>query len=116
MSRYYDGGDAESYAAIDTAKGERFIAEADAWIEANPGAWEWMTSRAVASAMGHRRFSIGALCESVRWEMFARGIDDFKLNNNHRAAFARRIIREHPETEPYIVRRHSACDLMEEGE
>lgn len=101
----------EEVAILDTAKGERFTAEADAWIEQNPEAWEWMTAQAVNAARAHRRFAIGALCERVRWEMAARGIDNFKLNHNHRAPFTRRLIREHPEVEPYITTRHSVCDM-----
>lgn len=93
------------------AKGDRFKEEADKWIEKNPGAWEYLTNSAVISANAGRRFGIGALCEHVRWHMFAQGDRNFKLNNNHRAAFARRLIREHPEVEPYISTRGSVLDL-----
>ena len=93
------------------SKGERFRAEADEWINANPKAWEYMKMQAEASALAGRRFSIGSLCEHVRWHMFTRGVTGFKLNNNHRAAFARRLIQEVPECKPYISVRHSVMDL-----
>ena len=93
------------------SKGERFREEADRWIEANPRAWEYMKVQAEASAIAGRRFSIGSLCEHVRWHMFARGVTGFKLNNNHRSTFARRLIEEVPECEPYITTRHSVVDL-----
>ena len=93
------------------SKGELFRGEADRWIENNPAAWNYMVSQAVKSANAGRRFGIGALCEHVRWHMFAKGDENFKLNNNYRAHFARRIIAEHPEVAPYISTRGSVLDL-----
>ena len=103
-----------SYESVlaDQAKGDRFREEADKWIEANPDAWDYLTQQAVNSARNGRRFGIGALCEVVRWQMRnVQGISGFRLNNNHRAAFARRLIKEHPEVEPYISTRGSVLDL-----
>lgn len=102
----------EWHALQQQAKGDRYRSEADAWIADNPEAWEYMTDQAVLSASNGRRFGIGALCEVVRWKMRnVEGRTGFKLNNNHRAAFARRLIREHPEVEPYITTRGSVLDL-----
>lgn len=102
----------ENYALGLQAKGDRFKEEADRWIEANPDAWSYMTKQALISAGNGRRFGIKALCEVVRWQMRnVKGDTGFKLNNNHSAAFARRLIREHPEVEPYISTRGSVCDL-----
>ena len=101
----------EEIGIVDTAKGERFTAEADAWIEQNPDAWSYMVSQARACAHASRRFGIGSLCEHVRWHMFAEGVTGFKLNNSHRAAFARRLMEEVPECRPYIATRHSVCDM-----
>lgn len=93
-----------------SAKGERFRDEADAWIKANPEAWDYMKRSAKASADMGRRFGVKSLCEHVRWHMAAEGVTAFKLNNNHSAAFARRLIREVPECEPYVNTRSSAID------
>ncbi len=92
------------------AKGERFRNQADAWIERNPQAWEYMRNAARRSAAMHKRFGIQSLCEHVRWKMMLKGDTGFKLNNNYAAAFARRLIKEVPECEPYINPRHSVCD------
>ena len=100
----------EQMVLIETTKADRFREDADAWIEANPQAWQYMRDAAKLSAAHHRRFGIGALCEHVRWQMFAKGDDSFKLNNNYRAHFARRLIREVPECEPYITTRNSVLD------
>lgn len=94
------------------AKGDRFREEADRWIEANPDAWSYMTRQALVSAGNGRRFGIKALCEVVRWQMRnVQGDTGFKLNNNHSAAFARRLVKEHPEVEPYLSMRGSVLDL-----
>ena len=111
MSDFPSGETAAQMALFDESKGDRFKAEADAWIEANPEAWGYLTAQASVSAMNHRKFGIGALCEVVRWEMRnVRGDAQFKLNNNHRAYFARRLIEEVPECEPYIEVRRSVVD------
>lgn len=110
-TRAYQGEDPLQVSLFDSAKAERFEHEADEWIAANPDAWEFMTEQARASARNRRRFGIGALCEVVRWQMRnVRGDGEFRLNNNHRAHFARRLIREVPECEPYIKTRHSVLD------
>lgn len=102
---------AEQMALVFETRGERFRREADEWIDANPEAWEFMVESARASARAGRRFGIGSLVEHVRWHMFAQGTDSFKCNNNFRAPFARRLIREVPECEPYITTRASVTDL-----
>lgn len=101
----------EESVLADQAKGDRFREEADQWVADNPAAWDYMVSQAVNSARAGRRFGIGSLVEHVRWHMFAEGRTGFKCNNNHRAALARRLIREHPEVEPYITTRGSVLDL-----
>lgn len=90
-----------------------FREQADAWIDENPEAWRFMTIQALKSAENRRRFGIGALCEVVRWEMRNVRGDEFKLNNSYRAAFARRLVREHPEIAPYITMRKSVLDRLE---
>ena len=109
--RGYDGGDAEQMALFDTAKGERFEAEADEWVRRNPEAWAYIKNEAVRRTYEKRRFGIGELCEQVRWHMKAEGVTEFKLNNNHRAAFARRLIEEYPPCREFVRTRSSVCDM-----
>ena len=110
MRDFPTGETLEQMALSDESKGDRFRAEADAWIDDNPEAWSYMLHMARLSAERHRRFGIGALCEHVRWEMLAKGVDSFKLNNNYRSHFARRLIKEVPECEPYIATRSAVVD------
>lgn len=109
--RYYDGTDAEVAAIADSAKGEKFLEEARAWIDDNPVGWDYIVKQALLSASMHRRFGMKALCEHVRWHMSVNvGDADFKLNNNYTAAFTRILCDEHPEVAPYVKTRHSVMD------
>lgn len=48
---------------------------------------------------GHQRIGIGMLFEVLRWQaaMSTVTADDFKLNNNYRSRYARKIMAEHPD-------------------
>lgn len=112
MSRGYRGEAAGQIALFDTTKGERFKAQADEWVRKNPDAWAYIRNEAVRRVDQGKRFGIGELCEQVRWHMSANGDKDFKLNNNYRAAFARRLIDEYPPCREYLKTRDSAVDLV----
>jgi len=101
----------EETMAAEVAKGDRFRHEADEWIAANPDAWAFMKQQAMTSAVYGRRFGVKSLCEHVRWHMLAEGNTAFKLNNNHSAAFARRLKEEVPACAPYLQTRSSVIDL-----
>ncbi len=53
----------------------------------------------MAQARGRRKLGIGALWERMRWELVVEtnGGDDFKLNNNYRSRYARKILAECPD-------------------
>lgn len=96
---------------LDTSKADAMKRKADEWVAKNPDAWMRIRCEAVRRTEQKRRFGIGELCEQVRWHMHAEGVDDFKVNNTHRAALARRLIAEYPPCRPYIETRSSVCDL-----
>ena len=98
-------------ALFDTPKADRFKSEADEWVKANPEAWWYIRCEAVKRTEERRRFGIGELCEQVRWHMRAQGNTQFKVNNNHRAPLARRLIAEYPPCAEYLETRASVCDL-----
>lgn len=53
-------------------------------------------------ARGHRKFNISLIYERVRWHVYMRTFDDqldYKLPNNHRAYYARLIMRQEPDFE-----------------
>ena len=56
---------------------------------------------------GQPRIGIGMLYEVARYSHMLRtdGRDGFKLNNNHRALYARLLVHNHPEYDGVIERR-----------
>lgn len=62
---------------------------------------------------GGKRIGIGALTERVRWEI-AISTDDpeFKINNNFRPFYVRKLIRDHPEWADLFELRRSIADQM----
>lgn len=98
-------------ALFDVEKGERFKAQADEWVMRNPDAWAFIKHQAALRVQDKKRFGIGELCEQVRWHMYAQGNTAFKVNNNHRAALARRLVIEFPACKDYIEMRSSVIDL-----
>lgn len=69
--------------------------KAERWMDENPQVMELFRHFAQQMAERDMRFGIGALAERVRWECAVRTSGDtFKVNNNHRAYIARRLIEE----------------------
>lgn len=56
---------------------------------------------------GHRHYGAAAIFERIRWHMEIETSDpEFKLNNDYRAYYARKFMRQHPEHEGFFrVRR-----------
>lgn len=51
-------------------------------------------------SVGHARLGIATLFERLRWEWHVTGLTDrdgFKLNNNYRSHYARKIMAENPD-------------------
>lgn len=87
-------------------------AAAQAWIEANPKAFELFEKFALEAARKGRRFGVGQLTERVRWEscVSISRTDRFRVNNNHRSYIARALIQKHPFLKDYIeLRELRAC-------
>lgn len=68
-------------------------------------AWQWVNST------GRRKIGVAALFERARWEIAVETNDpEFKLNNTHRAFYARAIMRNEPGLEDIFDLRRSAAD------
>jgi hypothetical protein len=65
----------------------------------------------LAKHSGRKRLGIGALYERLRWysTVEAKG-DDFKVNNNYRAYYARLLMKEEPELAGFFETRTSKAD------
>lgn len=61
---------------------------------------------------GRQRYSSKAIFEQIRWHIYVvtRSDDDFKLNNNYTAHYARLWIHEHPHHRTFFETRTSHWD------
>lgn len=81
--------------------------------EAHPEVYEYLLVLIEeVGRRGFRHYGIGALWERMRWHFqIERGMDEeFKLNNNFRSRYARKIIAEHPELEDFFELRILRAD------
>ena len=55
---------------------------------------------------GHKHYSADAICHRIRWHtsIDTRG-DDFKINNNYTAFYARKFMKDHPEHDGFFSTR-----------
>ena len=69
-----------------------------AFHRANPHVFRALRQLAMdMKAKGHQRYSINGLFEVLRWHYaMATNGDDFKLNNNYRALYARLLMERVP--------------------
>ena len=65
----------------------------------NPHVYEFYKKFAFALlACGRKRCSIALLTERIRWEVYVTtSALDFKINNNFRSRYARKLMTEYPE-------------------
>lgn len=76
--------------------------EAERWIAENPTIYKLFCSFARDALNRRRKFGIGALTERVRWEVNIHWKKDergFRINNNHRAYIARKLLEDMPDLE-----------------
>lgn len=78
--------------------------EAARWIAENPQVYRLFERFALEAAAQGRPFGAKLLAERVRWECVVVGRSDdlYKLNNNHTAYVARRLVADHPELGPLL--------------
>jgi len=63
---------------------------------------------------GHGKFGIAAIFERLRWvSLFETTGDPYKLNNNHRAFYARLLMDTEPGLKDFFEIRRSVSDDME---
>jgi hypothetical protein len=82
--------------------------------EANPQIFDRLVELArKAKFWGRRHYGIAALWEVMRWDFFSKvnsPIDEFKLNNNHRAYYARLIMATCPDLDGFFHTRGDEPD------
>lgn len=84
---------------------------AEDWRKANHDAWERMVRMGREYVAQGRRFSMEKLLQAMRYDMATNGTSQqFKANNNTRAALARMMLEENPGFEKYMSIRKSKVD------
>lgn len=89
------------------------VAEFKAFDENNPHVYRLFVRFAKeAIARGRRNLSVALIVERIRWETMVttQAPDGFKINNNFRAAYARKFEQDHPEFKGFFRTRHSQFD------
>jgi hypothetical protein len=85
----------------------------------NENPWVYRELRRLALGLkkrGRGYYGIGALFEVLRYERAMTTTDDeFKLNNNHRAFYARLLMRNESQLDGFFALRTSAADGMNYG-
>jgi hypothetical protein len=80
----------------------------------NPHVWTYFTRFAFqAISRGHRRLSVALLIERIRWEIYMTTTSDgfFKINNNHRAYYARKWMHLFPQYSKFFAIRRVPADF-----
>lgn len=91
----------------------RLIAEFQAFHKENPHVYEKLIEIALEIVAVKKRYGIAALFERLRWiNDFETTGDQFKLNNNYRAFYARMLRKETPEFEELFSVRKSVADAV----
>jgi len=77
----------------------------------NPHIWDKFEEFALLAASRRKHFGVGAVMERIRWytEIEANR-DDYKVNNNWRAFYARKFALKYPEHAGFFRCRESVAD------
>jgi hypothetical protein len=78
----------------------RLRREFEAFDAANPQIWDlFVRFTFMAIRAGKKKGSISLITERIRWEVYIETAsnDEFKINNNHRAYYARKWQKLYPE-------------------
>ena len=73
-------------------------------------AFKQYTFKAIAKK--YQRFSAEFIFNVIRWETAISGKDQYKINNDFKAFFARKFMQEHPEYNGYFITRKSLADAI----
>ena len=91
------------------SRSEQLDAAAQTFHEANPKVWVLFVHFTYALILaGRTRSGVSAIWERIRWESaIDRNSEELKLNNNHRAFYARKFMEQHPDYASFFETRES---------
>ena len=73
-------------------------------------AFKQFTTKAIER--GHKNWSAEAIFNVMRWETGIEGNDEFKINNNYKALYARLFMRDYPKYAGFFRIRKSQYDVI----
>lgn len=77
----------------------------------NPHVYEAFKQIALkAINKGYKNYSVNGIAEILRWETKVAGNDEFKINNNYRAFYARLFAKDFPQHKDFFRTRKSKFD------
>lgn len=77
----------------------------------NPVIWQlFQRFTREAKAKGFKTYSSNGIFEIMRWHTAANGNDNFKVNNNFRPDYARKMMRAYPEFKGFLRVRKLTAD------
>lgn len=84
--------------------------------KANPQVWNHFvlfTNQIISK--GFANYSVNAIFERIRWEMDAKstGENQFKINNNYRAFYARRFMKMYPQHSGFFRTREQVSESLD---
>lgn len=99
---------------LDPVPRDRIQEQFERFDVAHPEVYEYF-ARAARELVAAGRSRLGAkhIMEHLRWETRAGAPTSerpYKLNNNYASRYVRKLLREHPELEPFIETRRSRID------
>ncbi len=72
--------------------------------EENPQIWkEFKKIAKQAKAMGFKRYSANGIFEIMRWNTGVKGKGQYKISNNYRPDYARKMMKEFPRFADFFV-------------
>lgn len=73
-------------------------AQFERFDEENPQVYEVLQRLAAKWLAEHSQVGVGMLWEVMRWQLGVESnAEDYRLNNNYRSRYARKLLDEHPE-------------------
>lgn len=84
----------------------------------NPHVWSLFEKYSLeAIKAGREKLGIALIAERIRWYISVETTgEDFKINNNYKADYARMFMRAHPEYEGFFSLRQRKIELVDEAE
>jgi hypothetical protein len=85
----------------------------EAFHAESPQVYEYFCKFAFeAIKSGFKSYSAKGIVERIRWhvEVETQAVEEFKINNNYTAYYARKFIEDHPDHEGFFSMRKSAGD------